>query len=440
MTPANLISLSKGGEVMYLSEIHRVYKEDSYFSMLDDFSFKAKNLYNNALFYVRQYYIYQRNLKEGKPVENLIVPDEVLSYMKDKGSYINYNSLDYLAKQLNNSLTDDYKLLPLAAASQSVLKQLNTNCLSFFKSLKSYNKNPSKYNGRPKMPKYLDKENGRFGFALTNQNCKLKDGFLNFPKSFNGFTLKTKVDNLKQVRIVPKSNYYQIEIVYEVKEDLKVKDNSRYLSVDLGVTNLAAITNNFNGEQWLISGKPIKSVNQYYNKLKSDYQSLAKKLNNKHITKRILKLTKKRNDRIDTYLHKASKLLVDLAISYDVSKIVIGYNQSWKQEINIGKRNNQNFVSIPFLTFVDYITYKAKLKGIEVILTEESYTSGTSFLDGELPIKANYKKSRRINRGLFKSNNGKLINSDVNGSYQILKKVIGDYYVTPMSLRVLQVT
>ena len=426
---------------MYLSEIHRVYKEDSYFPMLDDFSFKAKNLYNNGLFYVRQYYIYQRNLKEGKPVDNLIVPDEVLSYMKDKGSYINYNSLDYLAKQLNNSLTDDYKLLPLAAASQSVLKQLNTNCLSFFKSLKSYNKNPSKYNGRPKMPKYLDKENGRFGFALTNQNCKLKDGFLNFPKSFNGFTLKTKVDNLKQVRIVPKPNYYQIEIIYEVKEGRKKNlNNNKFLSVDLGVTNLAAITNNFNGEQWLISGKPIKSVNQYYNKLKSDYQSLAKKLNNKHITKRILKLTKKRNDRIDTYLHKASKLLVDLAISYDVSKIVIGYNQSWKQEINIGKRNNQNFVSIPFLTFVDYITYKAKLKGIEVILTEESYTSGTSFLDGELPIKANYKKSRRINRGLFKSNNGKLINSDVNGSYQILKKVIGNYNVTPTSIRVLQVT
>ena len=290
------------------------------------------------------------------------------------------------------------------------------------------------------MPKYLDKENGRFVFTLTNQNCKLKDGFLNFPKSFNGFILKTKVDNLKQVRVVPKPNYYQIEIVYEVKEDLKAKDNSRYLSVDLGVTNLAAITNNFNGEQWLISGKPIKSVNQYYNKLKSDYQGLAKKLNNKHVTKRILKLTKKRNDRIDTYLHKASKLLVDLAISYDVSKIVIGYNQSWKQEVNIGKRNNQNFVSIPFLTFVNDIIYKAKLKGIEVILTDESYTSGTSFLDGELPIKENYKKSRRIHRGLFKSNNGKLINSDVNGSYQILKKVIGNYNVTPMSLRVLQVT
>ena len=243
---------------MHLSEIHRVYKDNSYFSMLDDFSFKAKNLYNNGLFYVRQYYIYQRNLKEGKSIENLEIPDKIISYMKDKGNYINYNSLDYLAKQLNNSLTEDYKSLPLASASQSVLKQLSTNWLSFFKSLKSYNKNPDKYNSRPKIPKYLDKENGRFVFSLTNQNCKLKDGYLLFPKSFNGFTLKTKVDNLKQVRIVPKSNYYQIEIVYEIKEDIKNLDSNRYLSVDLGVTNLAAITNNFNGEQWLISGKQIK--------------------------------------------------------------------------------------------------------------------------------------------------------------------------------------
>ena len=137
MTSVDLIPLLKGGEFMHLTEIHRVYKEDSFFPMLDDFSFKAKNLYNNGLFYVRQYYIYQRNLKEGKPVDNLIVPAEVLSYMKGKGSYINYNSLDYLAKQLNNSLTDDYKSLPISSASQSVLKQLNTNCLSFFKSLKA---------------------------------------------------------------------------------------------------------------------------------------------------------------------------------------------------------------------------------------------------------------------------------------------------------------
>ena len=132
-------------------------------------------------------------------------------------------------------------------------------------------------------------------------------------------------------------------------------------------------------------------------------------------------------------------MLVDLAVSYDVSKIVIGYNKNWKSEVDIGKRNNQNFVGIPFLTFVNYIKYKAKLNGIDVILTEESYTSGTSFLDNELPIKENYNKSRRVYRGLFKTKNGRLLNSDINGSYQILKKVIGNYYVNPISLRVLQV-
>ena len=209
--------------------------------------------------------------------------------------------------------------------------------------------------------------------------------------------------------------------------------------MDIGLNNLAAITNNFNGEQWLISGKPIKSVNQYYNKLKSYYQSKSKLLNDSNMTKRIQSLTVNRNDYITTYMHKASKMLVDLALSYDVSKIVIGNNKDWKQEVNLGKVNNQNFVSIPFSKFISYVTYKANLKGIEVILTEESYTSGTSFLDNELPTKENYNKNRRVKRGLFKTNDGRYLNSDINGSYQILKKVIGNYSVVPRSLKVLQV-
>ena len=358
--------------------------------------------------------------------------------MKDKGSYIDYYKLDYLSKALNNSLTEDYKSLPISSASQWVLKQLNQNWQSFFKSLKVFSKKPDLYKGKPRIPSYLDK-NGRYLLSLTNQNCKLKDGYLTFPKSFNGFTLKTKVDNVKQVRIIPINNFYQIEIIYEVKEKSRKANNDRYLSVDIGLNNLAAITNNFNGEQWLISGKPIKSVNQYYNKLKSYYQSKSKLLNDSNMTKRIQSLTVNRNDYITTYMHKASKMLVDLALSYDVSKIVIGNNKDWKQEVNLGKVNNQNFVSIPFSKFISYVTYKANLKGIEVILTEESYTSGTSFLDNELPTKENYNKNRRVKRGLFKTNDGRYLNSDINGSYQILKKVIGNYSVVPRSLKVLQV-
>ena len=424
---------------MYLTETHRVYKDNPYYKMLDDYCFKGKNLYNNAMYHIRQYYLYYRSLQDNKPIENLNLPAYLLDYMKDKGSYIDYYKLDYLSKQLNNSLTEDYKSLPISSCSQGVLKQLNQNWQSFFKSIKDFAKHPDKYKGKPKLPKYLDK-NGRYLLILTNQNCKIKDGYITFPKSFDNFKLQTKVDNIKQVRVIPKGNYYQIEVIYnKIGKPLK-EDNNKYLSVDIGVNNLAAITNNFNGNQYLISGKPLKSVNQYYNKLVADYKSKAKKYNGLDITKRIQSLTENRNNFMKTYMHKASKLLIDLAISYDVGKIVIGYNKDWKNEVNIGQRNNQTFVSIPFLTFVNNVSYKGKLNGIEVIITEESYTSGTSYLDRELPIKDNYNKSRRMHRGLFKSNNGTLLNSDVNGSYQILKKVIGDYFVKPISLKVLQVT
>ena len=424
---------------MYLTETHRVYKDNPYYKMLDDYCFKGKNLYNNAMYHIRQYYLYYRSLQDNKPIENLNLPAYLLDYMKDKGSYIDYYKLDYLSKQLNNSLTEYYKSLPISSCSQGVLKQLNQNWQSFFKSIKDFAKHPDKYKGKPKLPKYLDK-NGRYLLILTNQNCKIKDGYITFPKSFDNFKLQTKVDNIKQVRVIPKGNYYQIEVIYnKIGKPLK-EDNNKYLSVDIGVNNLAAITNNFNGKQFLISGKPLKSVNQYYNKLLANYKSKSKRYNGLDSTKRIQSLTENRNNFMKTYMHKASKLLIDLAVSYDVSKIVIGYNKDWKQEVNIGKQNNQTFVSIPFLTFVNYVSYKAKLQGIEVIITEESYTSGTSYIDRELPIKENYNKNRRIHRGLFKSNDGILLNSDVNGSYQILKKVIGDYFVKPNSIKVLQVT
>ena len=424
---------------MYLTEVHRIYKDNPYYSMFDAFCFKAKNLYNNGMYYIRQYYLYYKALQDNKSVKNFSLSTYLLDYMKDKGSYIDYYKLDYLAKRLDNSLTDDYKSLPTASISQGILKQLNQNWQSFFKALKDFAKHSDKYKGKPKLPKYLDK-NGRYLLVLTNQNCKLKDGYITFPKSFDGFQLKSKVDNIKQVRVIPKCNYYQIEIIYEVVIESLKEDNNKYLSVDIGVNNLAAITNNFNGNQFLISGKPLKSVNQYYNKLVAEYKSKANLCNCINVTNRIQSLTENRNNFIKTYMHKASKLLVDLAINYDVSKIVIGYNKGWKQEVSIGKRNNQNFVFIPYIIFIDYIIYKAQKFGIQVIVVDESFTSGTSFMDRELPQYEYYNKARRIKRGLFKSNNGILLNSDINGSYQILKKVIGDYFVNPENLRVLKVT
>ena len=427
---------------MLLVEIHNISKSDEYFEMLDEFCFKAKNLYNNALYHIKQYYLYKTKLESGESIENLNVPKEIISYMQGKGSYINYNAMDKLSKQLNNSLTADYRSLPVASASQQVLKSLNTNWLSFFKANKKYKKNPNKFTGKPRPPKYLGK-NGRTLLKLTNQNCKLRDGYIIFPKSFQDFGIKTKVDNIREVRIIPKVNYFQIEIVYEVKEKELLPDNKRYLSVDIGINNLCAITNNFNGNQWLISGKPVKAIYRFYNDNRDKYRSiLTKQFKTTKIkdTNRLKKLREKRNNRINTYFHKVSKKLIDLALNYEVSKIIIGYNDGWKQNLNLSKGVNQKFQLISYEKLVDMIKYKGLLEGIEVITVEESYTSGTSFLDNEMPVKENYDKSRRIYRGLFRSNNGRYLNSDVNGSYQILKKYLGtNYLVIPNNLLRLKV-
>ena len=173
----------------------------------------------------------------------------------------------------------------------------------------------------------------------------------------------------------------------------------------------------------ILNGKGLKSINQYYNKKISHYRKIAKRMNNLDYTKRMNKLTIKRNNKINDFIHKVSKWVVDYALALNVNTIIIGNNKNWKRESKMSKKVNQSFVGIPHQDFINKIIYKVENVGIKVILTEESYTSGTSFLDRELPIKENYNKSRRIHRGLFKSNNGTLINADLNASYQIMKKV-----------------
>ena len=146
-------------------------------------------------------------------------------------------------------------------------------------------------------------------------------------------------------------------------------------------------------------------------------------MNGRDYTNRMNRLTLKRNHKIDDYMHKASRYLIDYALENNFNTIVIGNNKNWKQESSMSKRVNQSFVGIPHMRFIEMVRYKAQNVGLKVILTEESYTSGTSFLDNEEPIRTNYDKSRRVQRGLFISNNGTKINADVNGAYQIMKKV-----------------
>ena len=381
-------------------EKHIIKENNKYYKMLDGFCYKSKNLYNFANYHVRKQFI-------------------------DTGKWLRYYDLDKLMKQ--SGMDFDYRSLPAIKSSQQCLRLLDKNWKSFFKAIKD--KDKSKYNGRPKLPKYLPK-NGRNLIILTNQSCKIKNGILKFPKTFNNFILKTQVNSsdLQQVRILPRNKHIVIEIIYNKQvKDLK-KDNQRYVSVDVGLDNLLALSTNTLNKPMIINGKILKSENKYYNKQISYYREIAKRMNGLDYTRRMNFLTNKRNNIINDLIHKASRKVIEYTLSCDANTIVIGNNKDWKRNSNMSKKINQSFVGIPHSKLTQQIQYKAEDYGINVIVIEESYTSGTSFLDDELPTKENYNKNRRIYRGLFKTNSGKLINADVNASYQILKKVFPNIY------------
>ena len=383
-------------------EKHILKKNNSYYQMFDDFCFKSKNLYNHANYIARNEFV-----------------------KNDK--CLRYADLDKLLK--TDIEYPDYRQMPTAQSAQQILKLLDKNWKSFFTSIKDWSKHKDKYSGRPKLPKYKPK-NGRFMLILTNQNVKLKDDILVFPKAFNGFTIKPQFINkenfvsFQQVRIIPCNKQFTIELVYNIEiQDKKLNDNGKYLSIDIGVDNLATITNNIGLQPIIINGKGLKSINKYYNKQISHYRGIAKRMNNADYTNRMDRLTVKRNNKINDYMHKASKFVIDYAVENDIHTIIIGNNKNWKQNSSMSKNVNQSFVGIPHQRFIEMVVYKAEPYGINVIINEESYSSGTSFLDGEEPTKENYDKTRRIYRGLFVSNQGKRINADVNGSLQIMKKV-----------------
>lgn len=342
-----------------------------------------------------------------------------------------YGDLDKILKA--DEAYPDYRAMPTAQSAQQVLRLLEKNWKSFFKSIKDWTKNKDKYTGKPKLPKYK-KKNGRNILILTNQNVKLRDGALKFPKKYEGFSIKLKCcernnfDVFHQVRFIPKQGFIVLEVVYSISICEAKPDNQRYCSIDIGIDNLAAVTANTGCGTYIINGRGLKSVNKYYNKQMSHYRGVAKRMNGMDFTKRMARITAKRNRKMEDYMHKAGRKIVDHCMDEDIHTIVIGYNKNWKRDTGLGRNVNQSFAGIPTRRFIEMIQYKAQEAGINVILTEESYTSGTSFLDGEEPVKKNYNKSRRIHRGLFKSNNGTQINADINASYQILKKVFPAAY------------
>lgn len=277
--------------------------------------------------------------------------------------------------------------------------------------------------GRPHKPNYYDKQTGREWLVLTNQNAKLQNnGTIKLPKFLDGLNIKTRQNNINQVRIITKNDKIVINILYSQAEYKSNVDKEKVLGIDLGVNNLITVVSNTNMTPVIIDGKPLKSMNQYYNKRKAQLQERAKKCNNKHNTKRMSRLTERRNNKVKDYMHKVSGMIIGLALSNSVGTIIVGNNSGWKQQVDMGKRTNQAFVGIPYYQLIQMITYKANLVGIEVKIVEERFTSGTSYLDGELPTQIYYNKARRITRGQFRSNTGLIINADVNAAYQIIKK------------------
>ena len=388
-------------------EKHVIKKSHPYYNMFCEYTHLAKNLYNHANYLVRKEFV-------------------------DNGNWLRYFDL---CKLLRSDLDfPDYTNMPAAQSAQQILRLLDANWKSFFKSIKDWSKNKDKYLGKPKLPKYKPKD-GKVVLFVTNQQVKQKENLYHFPKSFQGFTIKPRCvtlpnfEKLNQIRVVPQNQVFCVEIVYSVFiEDTLLPDNGRYMSIDLGLDNLATVVTNIGLNPIIVNGKGLKSDNQYYNKKKAHYQSIAKQMNNKNYTNCLHQLTQKRNFKIEDSLHKISRYIVDTALSNEITTIVIGNNKDWKQSVSLGKKTNQAFVQLPHQKLIEKIVYKAQACGIQVILTEESYTSGTSFLDGELPQKEFYNKKRRVRRGLFVSNQGVKINADVNAAFQIMKKVFPNVF------------
>lgn len=377
--------------IILRSERHLIKKSNPMWKTIDYYCFQAKNLYNAANYIVRQEFINNRK-------------------------WIRYYELDRMMR-------DNLIYYELGSqASQNTLTLLDKNWKSFFIGIKNWSKKKAfGYLGKPSLPKYKNK-NGRSILMIKNIQCKIINGEIYFSwKPLNKFRgIKTKVQGkLMQIRFIPIGACYYMEVIYETEGIKNSLENKNIIGIDLGINNFATISNNIGLQSIIINGRIIKSMNQNYNKLKSKIQ---KEIESKWCN-RLQNITDKHQRKIDYFMHCSSKHIIDYCLQNDIDTIVIGKNDGWKQLSKMGKKNNQNFEYIPYQKFISKLKYKCENQGINFIETEESYTSGTSFLDNELPIKENYDRARRKKRGLFISNDGIKINADLNGSYQIIKKV-----------------
>ena len=374
-----------------------IYSTDERFDLIKNLCHLSKNLYNTSLYDVRQYYFETKSYRTWQSQTPL--------FSKNKQP-------DYYALQSH--------------LAQQVLMQVGRQFLSFFN---------NKSNKKKRIPKYKDKN----GYNVITFNKVTISRQVDFDEDKQIYTytlckrsynlkIKSTKPNVKMVKFVydEVNDLIKCFKIYEVERPKLKKDNSRYFSIDPGLNNIVSIYNNIGIRPLLYNGRPIKSINQYYNKTNAKLRSELPY--NIKSSKRLKQLSLKRANKIDYEMHKISTHIINEAVKNNISKIIIGNNVGWKNEINIGRRNNQNFVNIPHTKLFNQLLHKGLLNGIEVIFTEESYTSKASFFDkDELPVYGendNYKFSgKRISRGLYKDSKGNLWNADLNGGGNIMRKV-----------------
>lgn len=384
-------------DILILCKRHIVKPSSPLFSECDNLSFLAKNLYNSTLYYQRQ---------------SLFESD-----------FQNYYAVN---REFTHTNQPDYKALP-AKVSKQVQMLVDKAFKSYFALVKK--RNTEGYSSKINLPKYLDKTDGRCIVPYPKDALSLKvKGYVKLSKT--SIMVKTNVakESIQGVRIVPKWNHYVIEILYRVvSKPLRSELPKRVAFIDPGLNNLMTVTSNcFN--PILVNGRPLKAINQLANK------EIAKLKSNLSVqglyTSSLLQFVySKRARRITDMLHKITTQLVNHLDSYNIDTVIFGHNVGQKQDINLGKVTNQNFIQIPFTQLITQLKYKCQLKGIKFILTDESHTSKCSFLDKESVEHHEKYKGKRVKRGLFKTSKGIRINADVNGSLNIGRK-----YLTKLGL------
>lgn len=419
----------------------RVSEKDPLFVVFDEWAHLSNNLYNETLFVIRQLFTGLNKDKkdmtnlESTTIKNVLKISKL--YNKDiildkDHRLVDCNFMDFYFKKTNNK---NYNSSLPKQSAQHIIKDACNSFKSWFKALKSYKKNSSKFTGKPKMPKYR-KSGSVYAIKLTNQDAvfyKKKFGYeVKLPKTKHrlNFTDKVKDKKLKEVNIKCEYGLYKVTYLFEDKAEPIKSKGSVVCGIDLGVNNIAAIQTS-NGDSLLVRGEFIKSKNQWYNKkIAKNMSGQTIGTTNKAISSKALnKLYRNRKLFMEDIMHKISKKIIEWCQTKDVSTIVIGSNKFWKQNINIGKANNQTFTQIPFSLLIGHIENKAFKAGIEVIRTEESYTSKASFLDlDNIPVydENNHMQytfsGKRISRGMYESSKGFCFNADLNGAGNILRK------------------